>query len=56
MAHTLVVAGGGIGGLAMALASAQSGWRVQVLEQSSAFGEVGAGVQLGPNVVRLLTQ
>jgi salicylate hydroxylase len=50
----LLVAGGGIGGLAAVLACAQRGLSVQLLEQASAFGEVGAGVQLGPNVVRLL--
>jgi salicylate hydroxylase len=54
MSQSLLVAGGGIGGLAAALACAQGGWQVQLLEQASAFGEVGAGVQLGPNVVRLL--
>jgi salicylate hydroxylase len=56
MATSLLVAGGGIGGLATALACAQSGCSVQLLEQADAFGEVGAGVQLGPNVVRLLQQ
>jgi salicylate hydroxylase len=54
MSTSLLVAGGGIAGLAAALACAQAGCRVQVLEQAEAFGEVGAGVQLGPNVVRLL--
>jgi 2-polyprenyl-6-methoxyphenol hydroxylase-like FAD-dependent oxidoreductase len=39
-----VVAGGGIGGLASALALAQAGWRVTVLERAPAFGEVGAGL------------
>ncbi len=50
----LLVAGGGIGGLAAALACARQGWRVRVFERAEAFTEVGAGVQLGPNVVRLL--
>lgn len=54
MSPSLLVAGGGIGGLAAALACAQRGFQVRLLEQASAFGEVGAGVQLGPNVVRLL--
>jgi salicylate hydroxylase len=54
MSQSLLVAGGGIGGLAAALACARGGWQVQLLEQAGAFGEVGAGVQLGPNVVRLL--
>ncbi|RCW76204.1 FAD-dependent monooxygenase [Pseudorhodoferax soli] len=50
----LLVAGGGIGGLAAALACARQGWQVCVFERAAAFSEVGAGVQLGPNVVRLL--
>ncbi|KQP21967.1 FAD-dependent monooxygenase [Pseudorhodoferax sp. Leaf267] len=50
----LLVAGGGIGGLAAALAGARAGWPVRVFERSAAFSEVGAGVQLGPNVVRVL--
>ncbi|MGD0702848.1 MAG: NAD(P)/FAD-dependent oxidoreductase [Trebonia sp.] len=41
---TAVVVGGGIGGLASALALAQAGWRVTVLERAPAFGEVGAGL------------
>ena len=50
----LLIAGGGIGGLGMALACAQAGVRVHVLEQAPAFSEVGAGIQLGPNAVRVL--
>src|SRR5215472_3964851 len=42
--QTAVVAGGGIAGLAAAVALAQAGWRVTVLERAPAFGEVGAGV------------
>ncbi len=44
-----LIAGGGIGGLATALGLAQKGKRVMVLEKASAFGEIGAGIQLGPN-------
>jgi salicylate hydroxylase len=51
--HALIV-GGGIGGLASALALAWQGMDVQLLERSSAFSEVGAGIQLGPNSVRIL--
>ncbi|MEO6363837.1 MAG: FAD-dependent monooxygenase, partial [Caldimonas sp.] len=45
----VLVAGGGIGGLAAALALARCGIAVMVLEQSAEIGEIGAGVQLGPN-------
>jgi 2-polyprenyl-6-methoxyphenol hydroxylase-like FAD-dependent oxidoreductase len=45
----VVIAGGGIGGLACALGLAQRGFRVTVLEQAHQFGELGAGIQLGPN-------
>lgn len=50
----ILIAGGGIGGLAAAFASRQAGWEVRLAERASAFGEVGAGVQLGPNAVRCL--
>lgn len=49
----LLVAGGGIGGLAAAFVLARGGHRVTVLEQSAAFGEIGAGIQLGPNIFRM---
>ena len=45
----VVVAGGGIGGLAAALALVRQGFQVQVLEQAPEIGEIGAGIQLGPN-------
>jgi 3-hydroxybenzoate 6-monooxygenase len=45
----VLVAGGGIGGLAAALALARRGYAVQVLEQAAHIGEIGAGIQLGPN-------
>jgi salicylate hydroxylase len=50
----ILIAGGGIGGLAAALVCHRAGHRVQVLEQASAFSEMGAGLQLGPNAVRVL--
>ncbi|MEO0002920.1 MAG: hypothetical protein RLZZ22_612, partial [Pseudomonadota bacterium] len=45
----VLVAGGGIGGLAAALALVRQGFQVQVFEQSPEIGEIGAGIQLGPN-------
>ena len=54
MMKQVLVAGGGIGGLAAALACARAGWQVRVLEQSPVLQEVGAGIQLGPNATRVL--
>ena len=48
-----LVAGGGIGGLAAAYVLGREGHRVTVLEQQSQFGEIGAGIQLGPNIFRM---
>jgi salicylate hydroxylase len=48
-AGPVLVAGGGIGGLAAALALTRQGLRVKVLEQAPTLGEIGAGIQLGPN-------
>ena len=45
----VLVSGGGIGGLAAALALTRQGLRVRVLEQAPQLGEIGAGIQLGPN-------
>ncbi|HYF42653.1 MAG TPA: 3-hydroxybenzoate 6-monooxygenase [Ramlibacter sp.] len=50
---SLLIAGGGIGGLAAAYVLARQGRAVTVLEQSAAFGEIGAGIQLGPNIFRM---
>jgi salicylate hydroxylase len=50
----VLVTGGGIGGLAAALALARVGAKVRVLERAAAFSEVGAGIQIGPNVTRIL--
>jgi 2-polyprenyl-6-methoxyphenol hydroxylase-like FAD-dependent oxidoreductase len=49
-----LVSGGGIGGLATAYALALKGFPVCVLEQSAEFKELGAGIQLGPNIFRAL--
>jgi len=54
MQKQVLIAGGGIGGMAAALASLHAGWNVQLYERATAFEEIGAGVQLGPNVVRRL--
>jgi len=48
-AQPVIIAGGGIGGLACALGLAITGFRSVVLEQAHAFGEIGAGIQLAPN-------
>jgi salicylate hydroxylase len=45
----IVIAGGGLGGLACALGLAIAGFRTLVLEQAREFGEIGAGIQLAPN-------
>jgi salicylate hydroxylase len=49
----VLIVGGGIGGLAAALALARKGYRTRVLEQAPEFKEIGAGIQLGPNVFKL---
>lgn len=45
----ILVAGGGIGGIGVALGLARNGLRVIVLERAATLGEIGAGIQLGPN-------
>ncbi|HEY0849076.1 MAG TPA: 3-hydroxybenzoate 6-monooxygenase [Bradyrhizobium sp.] len=45
----VLIAGGGIGGLATAMGLAQKGIRSILLEKASKLGEIGAGIQLGPN-------
>lgn len=52
-AAEIAIAGGGIGGLAAAYVLGQDGYRVTVLEQAESFGEIGAGIQLGPNIFRM---
>jgi salicylate hydroxylase len=54
MRHKFLIAGGGIAGMAGALALARTGCHTQVYERAEMFSEVGAGVQLGPNVTRIL--
>ena len=50
----VLVAGGGIGGIAAALALARRGFDVKVLEQAAQLGEIGAGIQFGPNAFAAL--
>ncbi len=52
--ETLLIAGGGIAGLAAALGLARQGRAVRLFEQAQAFEEVGAGLQMSPNGVRAL--
>jgi 3-hydroxybenzoate 6-monooxygenase len=52
----VLIVGGGIGGLTAALALARQGIPSQVIEQAAAFKEIGAGIQLGPNVFRMFEQ
>lgn len=54
MALRAVVVGGGIGGTAAALALLRAGIDVQVHEQAAQLAEVGAGVSLAPNGLRML--
>ncbi|MEV0461359.1 FAD-dependent monooxygenase [Nocardia tengchongensis] len=49
-----VIVGGGIGGLATAIAFARRGWEIEVLERSARIAEVGAGLSLWPNALRAL--
>jgi salicylate hydroxylase len=53
--HHAIVVGAGIGGLATALTLGRTGWRVTVLEQAATIGEIGAGIQLSPNGVHVLS-
>ena len=54
MSLKVAIAGGGIGGLAAALALSHSGHQVELFEKAATFNEAGAGIQLGPNATRLL--
>jgi len=48
------ICGGGMGGLAAAIAIARGGAKVTLLEAARELGEIGAGIQVFPNVSRLL--
>jgi salicylate hydroxylase len=49
MAEDFVIVGGGIGGLSAALGIAKAGRHAIIFEQAPEFGEVGAGIEIGPN-------
>ncbi len=49
----ILIVGGGIGGLAAALALSRQGRATHVIEQSDTFGEIGAGIQIAPNVFKM---
>ena len=53
-ATDILVAGGGIGGMAAGLALARAGASVRLIERTEHLSEVGAGIQIGPNVTRIL--
>ena len=50
----ILISGGGLGGLSAALALAERGFEVTVLEKAAEFTEIGYGIQLGPNATRIL--
>jgi FAD-dependent urate hydroxylase len=54
MSKKLIVIGGGIGGLAVALTLRRAGFSVAVYERAQAFNDIGAGMSLWPNATRVL--
>jgi salicylate hydroxylase len=52
--RTIAIVGGGLGGLTAAIALRQRGFDVTVYEQAEQLGEIGAGIQLSPNAMRVL--
>jgi salicylate hydroxylase len=54
MTKQVLIAGGGMGGLAAAVACTRAGWDTRLYEQAAQFSEFGAGLQLGPNATRIL--
>src|SRR5260370_1520955 len=50
----ILIVGGGMGGLAAALAASHAGYRAHVIEKAEEFIEIGAGLQLAPNATRVL--
>jgi len=54
--RTILIAGGGIAGLAAALCLAREGWRVDLFEGAEGFETVGAGLQISPNAFRIIAE
>lgn len=54
MTRQAIVIGGGIGGLATAVALHRIGWHTTVLERAPVLGEIGAGMSQAPNAIRAL--
>lgn len=54
MKKQVLIAGGGIGGLAAGIGAIRAGCDVRLFERAGQFSDIGAGIQLGPNVVRRL--
>ncbi len=50
----ILIIGGGIGGLTVAIALSRAGYQVHILEQADQFSEAGAGIQLSPNALYIL--
>ena len=53
-APRIAIVGGGVGGLAAALALQRRGAEIVICEQSPAFNEIGAGLNLSPNALMAL--
>jgi 3-hydroxybenzoate 6-monooxygenase len=56
MSKPILIVGGGIGGMACALALANKGIHSQVIESAAELGEVGAGIQIGPNAFKVFAK
>lgn len=56
MTRELLIAGGGLGGLAAAIAARRAGWEARLFEQAWTLSELGAGIQMGPNATRILRE
>lgn len=56
VSFNVIVCGGGLGGLAAAIGLKKKGHQVTILEGSAALNEVGAGIQMPPNSVKILKE